>query len=218
MYNIYLNTNDEGYNFEQFSKKFIDICNEHKKNGQALAFAFILYDFDNAQIRKVLDDSHYWESLNYISGKYLSVFSFNYKRKKELSNHKIEYLTSVNLSNKQNINESSKNIIKQYFGKMNVKFPSILFFQVNDQKVIDLRLIELGEEKIEESFIEIKKFLTSAVEALKDVHEENYKNIEVIFDNLKDNIEATNLGIKFSKAKSSIGSLISLVASLKKIF
>jgi hypothetical protein len=79
MYTIYQHSNRKGHDFNSFKEDMIKICNSHRKNGKALAFAFILYDFDNATLRKVLNDQYYWDELDHISGKYLTVFSINYK-------------------------------------------------------------------------------------------------------------------------------------------
>ena len=79
MYTIYQNTTNEGYDINSFTECMISICNEHKKANRVLAFAFILYDFENPHLWKVLNDQVYWLALNEISGKYLTVFSLNYK-------------------------------------------------------------------------------------------------------------------------------------------
>ena len=52
---------------DAFSQSIIDICEQHRKEKRALAFAFILYDFENPQIFKILDDRNYWNALNTIS-------------------------------------------------------------------------------------------------------------------------------------------------------
>ena len=79
MYKIFLNSKNEALSFNSFKDKMIEICNSHREKNKALAFAFILYDFENPQISKVLNDEEYWLALNKISGEYLSVFSINYK-------------------------------------------------------------------------------------------------------------------------------------------
>ena len=219
MYKILQNSNDKGYSFEEFEKEFINICNTHKKEGKALAFAFILYDFDNENVIKVLNDNVYWNSLNFLSGKYLSIFSFDFKKKvrkkieRDISEHPIQYITSISVA--VSPTESSKNLITRYFGNTKVTFPSILFFQVNDEKVINLYLAQLNETRIEESFLEIKKVIKSATDALKDIKEENYGNNETIFYNMEENLKSTSAGVKFKKAKATVIEIFGFIKILK---
>ena len=59
---------------DTFSQSIIDVCEKHRIDSRALAFAFILYDFNNPQIFKILNDRDYWNALHTISGKYLSIY------------------------------------------------------------------------------------------------------------------------------------------------
>ena len=52
----------------------LTVCNEHKLANRALAFAFILYNYKNPQIYKILADLDYWRAMNETSGNYLSIF------------------------------------------------------------------------------------------------------------------------------------------------
>jgi len=159
MYSIFLNSEDEGLDFNSFREKLIEICNSHRDANKALAFAFILYDFEDPQIHKVLNDKQYWLALNKISGEYLSVFSVNYK---EEGMKKTAFLTSFNYDD--NPSTASNKLIEDYFGKgIEVNYPAILFFQVNEEKVIDALLVELREERIEEAFLELKQNIKTTV-------------------------------------------------------
>jgi hypothetical protein len=60
--------------FDSFKTKKVEICNRQRDNNMALEFAFFVYNFENAQIAKVLEDPIYWNALNKSSGEYLSVF------------------------------------------------------------------------------------------------------------------------------------------------
>ncbi len=57
-----------------FSNGIIELCEKHRKDKRALAFAFIIYDFCNPHITKVLDDVDYWNALDAVSGKFLSIY------------------------------------------------------------------------------------------------------------------------------------------------
>jgi len=131
VHTIYLNTKTgkKGDSFAQFRNEFMDICASHHKNARALAFAFILYDFEHPQIVKVLEDQHYWNALNKISGKYLTVFSFR--------------LNSFGTF------DDSRAFIKEQFGvDLPEANPSILFFQVSDKQISDSFMVEIKADMV----------------------------------------------------------------------
>lgn len=225
MYTIYHNSNDEGHSFQSFKEEMIQICNQHRIEKRALAFAFILYDFENPQLWKVLNDNVYWLSLNEISGEYITVFSLNYKEHKKPVQRKrqshgfggFEFLTNIptNLNPSKGTNE----LISKYFGdEIQVKYPAVLFFQVDNENIIDSLLIELKEERIEPAFLELKDYLESSVEALKQISPENRGNIKEIFDCLERNVESTQSVKKVKRIFKNAGNLIGLIASIKGLF
>lgn len=67
---------------DQFKGSIIDLCERHKDENRALAFAFLIYDFENPQIIKVLEDQEYWNALDKISGKFLSIYYIHSKEEK----------------------------------------------------------------------------------------------------------------------------------------
>jgi len=48
---------------DAFAQSIIDVCEKHRSDKRALAFAFILYDFGNPQMFKILNDSDSWRSV-----------------------------------------------------------------------------------------------------------------------------------------------------------
>jgi hypothetical protein len=219
MIDIYLNSENTEYSFESFHERFLEICKEHKNEGRALAFAFILYDFRNPQIAKVLRDSDYWFSLHAISGEYLTVFSLNYNPSKEniqrLMREKMsgppttKWLTGVD-TNPFTLEENSNSLIKKYFGDIKVKFPSVLFFQIDNETVIDYTLIELDEKDIQQAFQELQKYIISAVDALKYITEENKENHQQIFTNLESNVKGERTRVKTIKTFKKVTSIAEL--------
>ena len=114
----------------------IHICNQHRKKNRALAFAFILYDFENPHLWKILNDREYWLALNRISGEYLTVFSLNYKEKRWPRSGYTHMLLNVPVNFNPSI--GTNELIEKYFGKtIQMRYPAILFFQVDNEKVID---------------------------------------------------------------------------------
>jgi len=188
MFPVILNTDDERHDFHSFYDRFLQICEEHKNDKRALAFAFILYDFEDAHIDKVLNDGQYWRSLNAISGRLLTVFSIHYKPKKIRHRHRRSSSSGVMemmvmVRHDDNPSVSSNELINKYFGNdMKVKYPSILFFQVQEGEVIDSILIQLDEEKIEDAFLELKNYIRKTADVLSKITEENRNNSKEIFD------------------------------------
>jgi hypothetical protein len=219
MYTIYHNSNHKGHSFESFKQEMIQICNQHRIEKRALAFAFILYDFENPQFFKVLNDNEYWLSLNEISGKYITVFSLNYKERKRQRHDfgRMECLTSININ--VNPSKGTNELISTYFGdEIQIKYPAVLFFQVNNESVIDSLLIELKEEKIEPAFLELKDYLRSSVEALKQISPKNRGNVKEIFDCLEINVKNTQFVKKIKRVSKNAGNLIGLISSIKGLF
>lgn len=216
MVEIYHNSLDKKYGFHSFYENFLEICNGHKDQDRALAFAFILYDFESPQLLKVLRDTDYWRSLNQKSGNYLTVFSIHYKEKvKVRGSHSFSPKSGGN--NFSKLDRSSNQLVRKYFGEINIKYPAILFFQVDKENVTDALLIELDEKKIESAFLELKEYIDSAVQALESILPEYRKNHQEIFNNLDLNVRSTKTikRIKrFSRVAKSIIELASTVEGM----
>ena len=67
---------------KEFTGSINDLCEKHKNDNRALAFAFLIYDFENPQIIKVLDDTDYWNALHHTSGKLLSIYYIHSREEK----------------------------------------------------------------------------------------------------------------------------------------
>ena len=219
MYSIYMheNADNEGLDFESFSKKMVEICNEHKQANRALAFGFILCDFDNPQIRKILNDREYWLALNEISGKYLSVFSLNYNatQKRTRDIYVFNYLTSFSTDHKPHF--VTNTLIQKYFKEVEVNYPAILFFQVDNNSVIDSLLVDLKEQEIEKAFLEMKNYLNKAVSALKKITPENKQNVREIFNCLEAEVKSLRTARKIKRIVQNMLSVKDLLSSIKGI-
>lgn len=179
---------------KDFSKGIIELCEKHRNERRALAFAFLLYDFQNPQIIKVLEDIDYWNALNAISGKYLSIYYIHTKER-----NFAEDLKASNGIEKRGMHpiggvveiDTIVPMLKKYLAlETNVKMPSILFFQVEGKLISDYFLIELFEETIEKSFIELKDYILEAVVSLKRINPTCYENYQPIFECLKREVKS----------------------------
>ncbi len=215
MYPIVMHENSEPYgmDFESFSRKMVEICNEHRQLEKALAFGFILCDFENAQIWKILNDKDYWLSFNEISGKYLTVFSLNYNSAKEKTDDVFvfNYLNSVSTAHNPRV--AINTLIQKYFEGTEVNYPAILFFQVDNDSVIDSLLVDLKEQEIEKAFFELKNYLNRAVFALKKIRPENVQNVGEVFDCLEREVKSLRTARTIKRAVQRALSLKSLLSS-----
>jgi len=140
-----------GYSYEQFLKRFIEICENHLENKRAKSFAFIFYEFHNQQIRDIFKNRGGFARLDRLSGKDLSVF----------------YIDSEN----QNLVKEFNNIFLGAFEiQDNVILPCVVFFKMEDSDVENVQVVELSEPDrmfaFEELFSSIQDYLKNSTEVV----------------------------------------------------
>lgn len=204
---------DYGYSYGEFEKHFIEICESHRSEKRALAFAIILRDLRDPQVSKALHDQDYWNALDQISGSYLSVFSFHtlpYEDKPIAERRVFFQMHSV--GDKEF--HDGRSLIEKYFNlKEQLKLPAVIFFQVSESEIVGTRLVQLKKKTVEESFIEIKEILSCASESVSQVTDENYRNDDVIFQLIDDRLRDRGIKVFLSeivKKVKSINELLSL--------
>ncbi len=209
MFSIYLHGpgGATGYSDEEVSKQLSDIC-ERRGSGRAMAFAFILYDYQSPQISKILADLDYWKALDQLSGECLTVFSFCVKEEKQsqrtinikhrLSEERTEALTKANI------------VLNKYFGQT-FKMPALLFFQVQDAELIKSYLVRISSKKVEDAFNEIAAVLKTAVDSISQVTEENRTNAREIFGLIESELSRKILFDKIRKPIKTIFELLQLL-------
>lgn len=125
-----------GHSFDSFIRKFTDICEDHLRTGRARAFAFILYDFHDEQIREILKAQGGFARLDRLSGHNLSVF----------------YLHSDNHQLFQTFNDI-------FLGAFDIQqianLPFVLFFKVVEREVTDIEIVELEQNNLMFAFQEL---------------------------------------------------------------
>jgi hypothetical protein len=223
---IYFNTENQSLDFQSFKEKMIEICNTQRKGDKALAFAFIVYNFETAQIAKVLNDATYWNALNKTSGKYLSIFSLHNEPKRKLKiidnsfNREIMgFMTSVPIGLNYDIEDKFSEIVNKYFGStFTITYPAILFFQVDENKIIDSILIELKEEFIEPSFLEIQTYVKKAVEGLKKIDNNDQNNYREAFDYLEKEVKKTQNFNRVKRIAKTGNAVVGFISSLFSLF
>ena len=149
----------KGGHSKNLEKYILTVCEKHKAENRAMAFAFIVSDLDDPQIRKVLRDSDYIQALHNISGEFLTIFYLN-------DNYVEKTISKAKVSNKIRLelgvqkidapqNFSPKFLAQKLLNRDNLPSPSILFFQVDNNDIIDHTFAQIRKDKIEDSFNEI---------------------------------------------------------------
>lgn len=169
---------------EDFRDRFLEICGAHRAQGRALGFAFILFSAKNPHIIGALQDHHYWEALDKITGRHLSVFSFvtrhgasqygNDPRPVLRSMFQVPAVTSAQPLAR----------LSDYFPGMNEgHLPCILFFQVSGGSVIDSFAVSLSDTSADPpaTFNELAGILTVAADSVSHVTDDNAINGPEIF-------------------------------------
>ena len=186
------NKNDNPDNLKDY---IIKVCQTHKVENRALAFAFIVADLHNPHVNKILHDHNYINALHEISGKTLTVFFLmdDYVNRRIIdSSNSNRILLELGL---QPLNGPPslmpKQLAKILIEEEILQTPCILFFQVEDYNVTDFFITKLSESRIEDGFIEIKDIIEKAVTSLKNVKPENRKNSKELFNLIQQEIESS---------------------------
>tara|TARA_B100001245_G_C22858903_1_gene412951 strand:+ start:512 stop:1186 length:675 start_codon:yes stop_codon:yes gene_type:complete len=193
---------------EEFKSSILELCNKHRDENRALCFCFLFHDYSNPQIFKILADDHYWNALHEISGHFLSIFYIATDEEvfgqdlRELDGKEQRGL--YGLKTEQDFANVIKPILKQNFEIDDpIHLPSLIFFQADGKGVIDYFAVELNEQRIEESFLELRDYISNSVDTLKGVQQINYGNSQAIFNLLKDTVTGRNLKRRLFKATKS---------------
>lgn len=180
--------------FDKFKNYLLDICKKHKKEHRALAFAFIVYDFQDYTIQKIVGDKHYWQTLDKIAGEYLTIFYIDsddsYYNKRRLKLNKPNENSQTFLCGIKTPFDGAIRFIKEEFQlDDNIKTPFVLFFQTDGKKLLDYFFITLKQEKLEDAFLELKAIIKNAADSVSKVLPENYKNYQEIFNLIRGGVE-----------------------------
>ncbi len=189
---------------DQFVEYILNKCKEHRERNRALAFSFLVYDFEDYTIKKIIEDKDYWTTLDRISGEYLSIFYVNshdswYKKRiaeiqEEENENGLELTSTDALAShpsraKSTPLEKTIELLRNEFkigGSIN--HPFIIFFQIDGENIIDFIIVELKEKKIENAFLELKDLIENAVDSVRNVTPDNYENYREIFNLIRNSL------------------------------
>lgn len=165
--------------FESLEHRFLDICESHRAQGRALAFAFILFDRTHPYVRSALAQQHYWDALDETSGRNISVFSLDVR---PASTGEVPESRSMYGSVAPSYDRISAALSKYFDGLHSVTLPCVLFFQVADGRVIDTAAATLSQMDLPTTYRELEAVIGTAAEAVAKVKDENARNAQEIFN------------------------------------
>jgi hypothetical protein len=166
--------------FESFKNDFLGICEAHRAQGRALAFAFILFDRSHPYVRSALAQQNYWDALNQRAGRYLSVFSLDARPPATTEPEaELRLMYVVDAPRHDHIHLA----LSQHFdGLDEAKLPCVLFFQVADAQVIDMTLVTLAGTNLSETYNELEAVIGTAADSVARVEDDNAQNAQEIFN------------------------------------
>jgi hypothetical protein len=181
MHPIYINSRDEHHSFDSILERLIEICNEHIRDNRAFCFCMFLYDETNASLIKAIKDEDNWNALHYISGNRLTIFSIHKKHRGSMRAHSSPAIrfqfNSHKIFSKNDLEIENQKLVEKYFSNVgDINYPSLLFFQIDRENIIDHLIVELREKKMEETFLEVKEIIDAATTGLKRVDRSNKEN------------------------------------------
>ncbi|MBL4676061.1 MAG: hypothetical protein JKY70_07665 [Mucilaginibacter sp.] len=137
-----------GYGFNNFLRRFVTICEEHQHDQRARAFAFILYDFENTAIRKVLKLQGGFARLDRLSGHDISIFYLH--------------------SGSRDISRTFNEIFMGSFGLSQThQLPLVLFFNMRDGDVEGVEVYPLEQDNIAFAFDEVFGIIEDYVKKMR---------------------------------------------------
>jgi hypothetical protein len=165
-----------------FDRDFLALCEAHRAQGRALAFAFIVFDARAPHLRKAIEDDAYWEAFDALSGRELTVFTFMayfHDRAAREPPHAMRAMFGV----PANLAAIPQNRLAELFpGLGRSKLPAVLFFQVDKGEVLGSIAASLSVEgDPATAYNEVAGVLKTALESIEAVDDENAGNARAIF-------------------------------------
>lgn len=125
-----------GLGFEEFSKRFDDICQQHLAQGKARAFAFIFYDFEDRAIRGILKDEGVFAELDRLSGDRMTIFYLNASTRHGVKSFNEQFLSALGVVEP-------------------VSLPCVVFFKVKDEEIREVDVAILDHANLIHGFREL---------------------------------------------------------------
>lgn len=214
MQNIYqFRTSIGTYSGEQFIKKLVNICQEMTNDLNVLSFGIIIYDETTPELRKILRDKDYWDALDKSSGDKLVIFSLSDEIRQE-SSYEIKMLIDAP-SSYQDKGKSYSKFLKKIFNNASLLvYPSVLFFQVDNDKITDYRLVPLKRNNIFESTKAIQELFFAISKILNNILPQYYGNRREIFNLVREELKRQQYTMYILQGPKKFSDLISIIKNI----
>lgn len=169
------NSQGIGHSLDTMIDRFIEICNQHKSEKRATSFAFLFYNFENSPIRDILKSKGGFAKLDRLSGKDLSVFYLNSDNAKTI--------------------ESFHNAFQKAFEvKEKTKYPFVLLFDVDNDDITNLEVLELEQDNPLFAFNELYGLLENKIINLQNNEDASF-NVSINKMFALTSKEISNIGV-----------------------
>ena len=108
------------------------------------------------------------------------------------------YMTAITLTSPVVKTTDQRSISEKLGINQDLDTPFILFFQTNGEDISDHFFVSLKKDRIEESFLELKNHIKTAVDSISKVREENFGNHHEIFNLIKVGVKQSKINKFFS--------------------
>jgi len=140
----------QGLSYDDFERRFKEICEEHLREKRARIFAFVFYDMTHNIVRKALKDAEGFRRLDEISGKDVSLF---YLHDRAIEMH---------------WNDFNQRFLKALKITGQAKPPCMVVFKFEDGIFVDGMIFPLDEENEDIVIVanDMVHFLRSAIQVI----------------------------------------------------
>lgn len=124
-----------GHDLDSFIARFDSICKEHIQGKRAKAFAFILYDFVDHDLKQILKDQGVFAKLDRLSGNSLSLFYLHTGTRNAFQIFNTAFLSKL--------------------GVEGATTPCVVFFRLKNDKFEDIAVAQLDHADLIHGFNEL---------------------------------------------------------------
>ena len=197
-----------------FIENILTFCNELEKE-QILTFGFIVYDETTPEFRKILRDKDYWEALDRASGENMLVFALSDQKETEYEvDTRMHLMTSFSPSQPTKTKSYSHLLHKVFDKDSTLVYPSVLFFQVYQGSIYDIRLVPLKRGDTWNSMHQVQNLFESIATVLSNIAPENYGNRREIFEQVKNELLNQKYTMYILNGPKKISDFIGIVKNL----
>lgn len=200
---------------EDFEHRFFEVCKAHRAQGRALAFAFILFDRSHAYVRGALAQQNYWDALDEIAGRRLSVFSLDVRPPQTTGRTELRWM---HVAETVRFADQHQDVLTDLFGEVTVReLPCVIFFQVDHEDLVDAFAVRLRADGLGQTYEELKGVIGAASDAVSHVTDENAEHAREVFHLVRGALDDYALKrsairvIKLARPVASVGGAVHFI-------